>query len=433
MTGGNFMFFKIIRKLGTLNMSKPLTCFIQMKKNNIISLICFLLIPVLHVPAREYYAATTEQPGGQQPFMITHGPYLQHLGETGVTIIWTTSGHGVSWVELAPDDGTHFYQSERPKYHAASHGLKNVSTVHRVRVGGLEPGTRYRYRVYSTEVVNYSGMKVEYGNTVASNVYRQLPLTFVTGDHSKEESAFVMLSDIHGNNEVMRQLLGLVDWDNTDMVFFNGDMYGHLESQQQLFDDFMDTAVEIFAGEIPLFYARGNHEARGVFAHNFSDYFPGPEGNLYYMFRQGPVSYLVFDSGEDKPDSDIEYHGIAVFDEYMEQQADWLRNAVNDEAFKSSDFKIAVIHIPPNHPWYGAGRIYENLVPVLNESGIDLMLCGHRHRVFVHEPAGGIDFPIVENGHNTLLHAETKQGRLILKIMDIEGSLVESIVIERSD
>jgi acid phosphatase type 7 len=117
----------------------------------------------------------------------------------------------------------------------------------------------------------------------------------------------------------------------------------------------------------------------------------------------------------------------------MEQQADWLRNAVNDEAFKSSDFKIAVIHIPPNHPWYGAGRIYENLVPVLNESGIDLMLCGHRHRVFVHEPAGGIDFPIVENGHNTLLHAETKQGRLILKIMDIEGSLVESIVIERSD
>jgi acid phosphatase type 7 len=105
----------------------------------------------------------------------------------------------------------------------------------------------------------------------------------------------------------------------------------YLVSQQQLFDDFMDTAVDMFASEIPMYYARGNHEARGVFAHNFFDYFPSPTGDLYYMFRQGPVSFLVFDSGEDKPDSDIEYYGIAAFDQYMDQQAAWFRKAVNDE------------------------------------------------------------------------------------------------------
>jgi acid phosphatase type 7 len=148
------------------------------------------------------------------------------LGETGVTILWTTNRDGVSWVEIAPDDGTHFYRSERPKYHGASHGLKNVTALHSVRIENLEPGTRYRYRIYSTEVVNYSGMRVEYGNTVATDVYRRSALSFVTNDHSKKETSFAMLTDMHGNNKVMRSLLDLVDWKNTDMVFFNGDMYG---------------------------------------------------------------------------------------------------------------------------------------------------------------------------------------------------------------
>ena len=32
--------------------------------------------------------------------------------------------------------------------------------------------------------------------------------------------------------------------------------------------------------------------------------------HLYYAFRQGPVYCIVLDTGEDKPDSDIEYAGI---------------------------------------------------------------------------------------------------------------------------
>jgi acid phosphatase type 7 len=364
-----------------------------------------------------------------EPFRIIHGPYLQHLGETDVTFVWITNREGVSWIELAPDDGSHFYFTERPKYFAASHGLKNVSTIHTVILKNLKPGTKYRYRAYSKEVTNYTGMRVDYGNTVATNVYRGKPLEFVTNDHSKANMSFSMLTDIHGNRELMMGLLKNVDWDKTDLVFFNGDMYGHLESQQQLFYDFMDIAVETFAAVKPMYYARGNHEARGNYAHNFHKYFPGPGGLLYYKFRQGPVSFLVFDSGEDKPDSDIEYYDIVAFDEYMDQQAAWLKSIINDEDFVSAPFKVAVVHIPPYHPWHGAQRIFEKIVPILNESGVQVMLCGHRHRVFLQQPGNGIGFPVLENGNSTILQAETLGKNLIITIKNIDGQEVESLKI----
>ena len=98
----------------------------------------------------------------QEDIKITHAPYLQNLGENEVTIVWTVNKPSVGWVELAPDDGTHFYRTERPKVFNAKNGIKLTSTVHSVHLKGLEPGTRYRYRVYSQEVLSHVGWKVIY-------------------------------------------------------------------------------------------------------------------------------------------------------------------------------------------------------------------------------------------------------------------------------
>ncbi len=390
-------------------------------------LISFAVLMFVFSATSQENTAPSEQ---KDPFRIIHGPYLQHLGETGVTFVWITNREGVAWIELAPDDDTHFYYTERPKYFAASHGLKNVSSIHTVRIDNLKPGTKYRYRAYSKEVTSYSGMKVEYGNTVATNVYRARPFAFVTNNHSKENMSFAVLNDIHGNADVMKNLLKDVEWNTTDLVIFNGDMYSHLESQKQLFNDFMDVAVETFASEVPMYYARGNHEARGNFAHNFFDYFPGPNGVLYYMFRQGPVSFVVCDSGEDKPDSDIEYYDIVAFDNYMDEQAEWLKKAVLHKDFVSAPFKIAVVHIPPSHSWHGARRIFDKIVPILNQSGVQVMLSGHRHRVFLQQPGNGVNFPVFENGQNTILHGQTKGNSLTLTVKNLEGKMVESLVIQ---
>ena len=70
------------------------------------------------------------------------GPYVQCVTETGFTVIWTTDMDAVGWVEIAPDDGTHFYNSERPKYYdARGNGVYPIGRIHKVVVDDLEPGT----------------------------------------------------------------------------------------------------------------------------------------------------------------------------------------------------------------------------------------------------------------------------------------------------
>ena len=92
--------------------------------------------------------------GQYQPFSITHGPWLCDMSETAVTIVWLTNRNALSWVEIAPDDGSHFYGEERPKYYDTYMGRKQASTMlHKVRVENLSPGKKYRYAVFSREVL----------------------------------------------------------------------------------------------------------------------------------------------------------------------------------------------------------------------------------------------------------------------------------------
>lgn len=365
----------------------------------------------------------------QKHFSITHGPYLQGLTENEVTIVWTTNKKAIGWVELAPDDSTHFYLTERPKFFAESYGFKEVDTVHTVRLTGLQPDTKYRYRTYSQEVLSHSGTKVLYGTIAATQIYRSRPLEFTTNNPSKNEVSFLVLNDIHGDNELMENLLKDVAWGETDFVFFNGDMASNILSEVQLFDNFMDKAVELFARETPLYYARGNHETRGNFATSFPRYFPTPTNQLYYMFRQGPVCFVVLDCGEDKPDSDMEYSGIVAFDRYRDQQANWLSEAVKQEEFQKAPYRVVVIHMPPFGGWHGEKEIKEKFVPLMEKAEIDVMLCGHLHR-HIHKEAGdGQLFPILVNSNKNLLKVQADPAFLKINVIDQEQKLVDSLVI----
>ena len=367
----------------------------------------------------------------QESFKITHGPYLQEMGETGVTIMWTTNRDAVSWVEIAPDDGSHFYLKERPKYFSAPYGFKQVTTVHSVRLEQLKPNTKYRYRIYSQEVLSHQGTKVLYGNVVANNVYTRKPLTFSTNNTAKDNISFLVFNDVHSNNERMENLWKNSGLTNPDLVFFNGDMVSFVRSEDELFGGFMDLAVKLFASEIPMYYTRGNHETRGNYAHRFADYFPGDKGQLYYVFRQGPVCFLVLDSGEDKPDSDIEYGGIVDFDAYRDKQARWLKDAVQSPVFKDAPYRIVVMHMPPFGGWHGEKDVEEKFLPVLQNAGIDIMFCGHLHRQVIDKAKPERNYPIVANSNTNILKVTTASSGLNVEIVNEEGKTVETISIPK--
>ncbi|MDR1919540.1 MAG: metallophosphoesterase, partial [Tannerellaceae bacterium] len=211
------------------------------------------------------------QLASQEPVKILHGPYLQNMDQHELTLVWVTDKSAVSWVELAPDDGTHFYWKERPRVFAAKNGIKTESRIHTVKLSGLQPGVKYRYRIFSQEVLGREGTHITYGKVASSTAYE--PSTFVTLNHSKKSMSFTMVNDIHGRSKVLEQLLSYAEPQKNDLVFFNGDMVSAFNHEQELFDGFMDAGIRAFAKNVPMYYARGNHETRGPFATSFQDYF----------------------------------------------------------------------------------------------------------------------------------------------------------------
>jgi len=368
---------------------------------------------------------------GAKAVNIIHGPYLQNVTENEATIVWISDSTTVGWVELTPFDGSHFYEVERPKYFDSRSGIKTEGRIHSVRVTGLKPGTKYMYRVYAREVLRHKGNYVEYGRTAATQVYKKDPLTFTTLDPAAESVTFTMINDIHGDVPKLRTLMEETDLEKTDMVLFVGDMVSVFESEEQVFSGFMDEAVKIFASEIPMYYTRGNHETRGRMAYYFQDYFSPRSEHIYYMYRQGPVCFIALDSGEDKPDSDIEYYDLTMYDEYRDEQVEWLKEVVKSEEFTSAPFKIVTCHMPPFGGWYGEFDVARKFMPVLEEAGVDIMLSGHMH-YYDHKKAGECgSFPVVVNSNDTVLKAEVDEHRLSIQVLDMAGKTVDKFEIRK--
>jgi predicted phosphohydrolase len=178
-----------------------------------------------------------------------------------------------------------------------------------------------------------------------------------------------------------------------------------------------------------MYYARGNHETRGPFATSFQDYFSPLSPELYYLVRQGPVCFVVLDCGEDKPDSDIEYSGITVYDAYRSAEREWLKKALESKEFTDATFKVVVCHMPPRADWHGEQEILEKFVPLLNEAKIDVMLCGHLHKHIRTEANGEVKFPVLVNSNNAVVKGQATDKILQLEVIDLDGKKTDSLSI----
>lgn len=361
-----------------------------------------------------------------QKVEIVNGPYLQALGENEVTVVWTTNVNALSWVEIADGNIESFYGKEQSKYYETSHGKRNIGRLHRVKITGLTSGKTFKYRVFSQAVLSNDPNNILYGNIASTNVYRRQPLRFKTLEPDKDNVTAYVVNDIHGKNDNLSAMLKDVSFETTDLVIFNGDMVDHLQDESSIFRDFMDTSIKLFASEVPVFYARGNHETRGAFSTQFPNFFPSNNDKVYYNFKQGPVFFIILDSGEDKPDSDIEYFGLSDFDEYRTKQSEWLNEVIKSDEFKSAPFRVVILHIPPRGSWHGGIDLRNKFLPVLNGNSIDVMLSGHTHNYeyITPESYSYADFPILVNDNETYLLINATNDKMIIQQKDMEGKVL---------
>ena len=363
-----------------------------------------------------------------QAIKIIHGPYLQAVTDTEATIVWVTDVDALSWVEVAPEDGKHFYYTERPKFYQTCNGKRTIGTLHKVRVTGLEPGKKYRYAIASKEVLEQKGNRISYGQVVSTDVYRKGAQTIPTLDPQKEKIEFVVMNDVHAKNDKIEAYLAhCFDKEKTDMVIFNGDMVSSIPSVQTLFNGFLDTAVKHFASNTPFFYVRGNHENRGKFATEYLNYFPTTTGKPYYTFTHGNTFFIMLDGGEDKPDNNIEYYEVADYDNYRKEVAEWLKKVVESDECKNAKHRIVFLHMPPvegHKMWHGTRHIQELFIPILNKANISVMLCGHVHKYSFHTDQA--EFPILVNAFDTALKAQVGKKSIKVEVVDMAGKVTET-------
>jgi PKD repeat protein len=294
------------------------------------------------------------------PPSLVRGPYLQSASESGITVVFRTSTAATSTLRYGTQAG--------PPW---DHELTGASaTTHVFELTGLRPGTRYAYEIASGGALLAEGPDCSFRTAPPDN--SRAPLRFVAwGDSGNGSSA--QLAVAARMEEVVPPpalALGL-----GDLVYENGEWENY---DPHLFEPY----TGLFR-RTTFWPTMGNHDYKTENGAPYKDAFhlptqsgaPGhPSGTeLYYSFDHGMVHFSCLDS-----ESSDSNPGSAMYT--------WLADDLDDARARGKRWLIAFMHHPP----YSKGThdsddeselvtLRQNLVPLLESKGVDLVLVGHSH------------------------------------------------------
>jgi acid phosphatase type 7 len=283
------------------------------------------------------------------------GPYLQHPSSGGVTVVW--EGEGIRPGELR------ILGTER---------VVSVEPAHRqrVRVEGLEPGTRYTYEVRA-------------GDAAARGELRTAP-------GPEEAIRFAVFGNTRLDERVQRLLAARVRDADPAFVLGTGNLVSDGLSEHD-WQQFFQAARELVASA-PLYAAIGRHDLqgsqRGAKAHqeHFGPPDASPGQGRYYAFSHGPARVLILDSN--------------LRDEEFDEQTAWLE-AELQATRADGDIRhvFAVTHHAPFSVGLHGGdaRIREAWTPLFETHGVDAVFSAHDH-VYSRAEHGGVRYFVTGGG-----------------------------------
>lgn len=347
-------------------------------------------------------------------------PYLQALTPTSVDIVFITSRNAYSWIE---------YGEEKldKKAHGEEAGLMDAYIrLNCIRIDHLMPGRQYKYRVVSKEIASFKPYELVYGKEINSSEF-----SFTTPIKDSDQVSCIIFNDIHDRPHSFGDLMKVYGERPFDFVFLNGDMFDYQEDEQQIIDHLLLPLTSLFASDKPFIMSRGNHETRGKFRREFKGYFSYPTNKYYYSFKQGPVYWVILDTGEDKPDDHPVYAGIVDFDGYRKEQAAWLEQVVQTDDYKNAIYRVVLMHIPPFHSgdWHGTMHCREVFDPIFAKHQVDIVISGHTHRYGVHPPSEEHRYPIIigggpKEGNRTVIRFAADKSSLQIEMKRDDGEVV---------
>lgn len=314
--------------------------------------------------------------GLASPFV--HGPYSGDPTAQGVTISWTMSPALPGRVEYAPwRDLSHTGTFSRWVECAPRTVPHQRETAH-VRLGGLEPATRYAFRVVLQE-----------GGTLWESPVG----TFYTAPPPGSEVAFCVLSDTQWRRWTEPNRIELVgdaiaaDPTPFQFILHAGDVVEHPLSK------YWDHLFSSLSGALlraPFLPVLGNHE-RGH--RSYYDYFDlppggGKYGERWWAFQWGDILVVGLDSNATRPAELLE-------------QADWLRRHLSWPFLH----KFVIFHHPvlSSCAAYGPGSSGLEVLwhPIFVEHGVDIVFNGHAHS-YERIERDGVTYLVVGGGGGPL-------------------------------
>ncbi len=289
-------------------------------------------------------------------------------GDGMYTVIWSTTRPGSGYVTYS------YGGKDYTVYDEIGGNILTLDTVHAVRVPKAHiDGNSYTYHSqYVATKLAYSAIK---GKTIDSEAVN------FKGYSGREINALV-LSDIHANPAPAEKAVAGFKTEPS-FIILCGDIVSGMEKKSD-FLNILDYAYLFSKGEIPVVYARGNHEPRGEYAPEMLKYFRTSQNGLYYTFNYGPIWSVVLDAGEDKEDSHPEYSGLVDFRAYVAEETEWLSGI---EADDSAEYKLCIVHKPDFDDLDG-----EKWPDILSGLGIQASISGHYHKLNLHFQEGSTPF-----------------------------------------
>lgn len=266
--------------------------------------------------------------------------------------------------------------------------------------------TYAKIRVPQSELDCAKGYGVIYRESVDRRSYASC-----FGETQREEFSFKPLekkdninlyhiADVHYRFDWAKEVASYFGED-LDVLLVNGDI-GEVETEQNYFE-VCRCVGEITRGELPVIFARGNHDTRGRLAERFTDIFPAEGKNTYYTWELGCLCGIVLDCGEDKPDANVEYGGANAFEPFRRRETAFLKSLSPDP----DKLTFAMCHICPSHTTEHPGDIFDierelygQWNAELSRLGTRFMVCGHMHKAYLLPRHGEVslvphDFPII--------------------------------------
>lgn len=313
--------------------------------------IIWLVLGLVCAPAAVLHAQT-----------VTRGPYLQMGSTTAITVRWRT--------DQATDSVVRYGTSSSNLAQAKTDAT--VTKEHEVRLTGLHPNTKYYYSIGSSAKTLDDGDDCFFVTSPTGAKPTRVWLLGDPGTGTKEQ------------NEVRDAYYKYTGNRHTDLWLMNGDNAMNNGTDAEYSWKLFRVYKDILKKSV-LWPAYGNHDAGAANALTET----GPYFDQHTLPRNGEAggvpsgteAYYSFDYGN------IHFIMLEVFESSRKvdsPQAEWLKK---DLAANKKDWTIVIVHYQvyswgtehnsDNTP--NCVQLRENLVPILENGGVDLVISGHSH------------------------------------------------------